>query len=162
MCAIAGCIVEHPEKQMVTAGEWANFTCSINCSEEMSLRWILVAPAMGVVKDNFLQTKRLTFVWGKKGVVIHSEMSESDDFKSVTLHIQAPSTEMNGSVLQCGAIRLRNDDSCFYSKFAILLVEEESPELGNNDNIVRGEESNATTTPPSQPTTAPSTPSFRR
>ena len=149
---------------MMTAGEWANFTCSINCSEKVSLRWRLVAPAMGVVNDNFSLTKRLMRVWGKKGVVIQSEKSESDDFKSVTLHIQAPSTEMNGAVLQCGAISSRENGSSFYSKFAILLVEEESPELGNNDNIVRGEEStsstNATTTPPSHPTTIPSTPPF--
>ena len=161
VCAIAGCIVEHPETQMVTAGEWANFTCSINCSERVSLRWRLVAPAMRVVNDDFSLTKRLMRVWGKKGVVIQSEKSESDDFKSVTLYIQAPSTLMNGAVLQCGAINSRENVSCFYSKFAILLVEEESPELGNNDNIVRGEEStNATTTPPSHPTTAPSTPPF--
>ena len=143
--------MEHPETQIVTAGEWANFTCSINCSEKVSLCWRLVAPAVRVVNDIFSLTKRLMRMWGKKGVVIQSKKSESDDFKSVTLHIQAPSTEMNGSVLQCGAINSRENFSSYYSKFAILLVEEESPELESNDNIVREEDStNATTTPPSQ------------
>ena len=109
----------------MTEGDWANFTCIINCSNT-SLRWRLVSPAVGVVNKRFVPTGKLEKLklWKRKGVVIvtESHQSESGDYESATVRIQASSL-VNGAVLQCGAIGTNHHAVSLYSRFAVLQVE---------------------------------------
>ena len=47
---------------------------------------------------------------------------DSGDFESVTIQILA-TEQMNGAVVQCGAISFKRNVNSLYSKFAILEVE---------------------------------------
>ena len=141
----------------VTAGEWANFSSTINCSKT-SLRWRLVSPMMEVMTTRFYPAGRLEKVWRKKGITIRSvtDQSDSGDYESVTIQIQS-SSQMDGAVIQCGAISSRRNVTSLYSKFAVLQVEP-APEPENQDSVEEEEPateessgSEDTTAPPSTP-----------
>ena len=117
-----GCIENSPESVKVSAGEWANFSCAINCSD-VSLRWCVVSPVMEVVNDRFIPARRLVRVWRKEGITMQFVTEgDSGDFESVTIQILA-TEQMNGAVVQCGARSFKENVSSLYSKFAVLEVE---------------------------------------
>ena len=155
-CVSIGCIEDHPETVRVTAGEWANFSCTINCSKT-SLRWRLVSPVMEEINKCFYPAKRLAKEWEKKGITIQSvtEPSHSKDYESVTVRILA-SSRMNGAVIQCGAISFRGNISDLYSRFAVLQVElgPQAREERTTQESTGSEDTTRTTTVP--PTTPPS------
>ena len=123
----SGHILQHPESITVAVNEWANFSCSANCSQNMAIRWRLNAPLLGVVNEHYLNSKPLSKRWSRKGITIEQETadSESSDFEMQTIMVQATS-QMNGAVIQCAAISTRNSAGSSYSKFAILEVEPQS------------------------------------
>ena len=153
-----GCIESHPESVKVTDGEWANFSCTINCSNT-SLRWRLVSPRMGVVDSHFYTSRKLKQVWRKKEITIKRvPESENGDYESVMIRIRA-SSQMNGAVIQCGAIASGPNIIDLYSKFAVLRVEpapepesqESSGEDQTTEESMGNEETTRTTAPPTTP-----------
>ena len=144
----------------VTAGEWANFSCTINCSNT-SLRWRLVSPMIEVMTTRFFPAGRLEKVWRKKGITIRSVTGQSGsrDYESATIQIQSTS-QMDGAVIQCGAISSRRSVSSLYSKFGVLLVEP-APEPETQDSVeeeepateesIGSEDTTRTIAPPTTP-----------
>ena len=133
-----GCIENSPESVKVSAGEWANFSCAINCSD-VSLKWRVVSPVMEVVNNRFIPAMRLERVWGKRGITMQFVTEgDSGDFESVTIQILA-TEQMNGAVVQCGAISFKQNVNSHYSKFAVLEVEpvyEPSTQSSTSDDEV--------------------------
>ena len=143
-----GCIENSPESVKVSAGEWANFSCAINCSD-VSLKWRVVSPVMEVVNDDFFLARKLVRVWRRKGITMQF-VTEGDygDFESVTIQILA-TEQMNGAVVQCGAMPFKRNVNSLYSKFAVLEVEpvlEPSTQSNTNDDEVTTD--SQTSTPP--------------
>ena len=122
----------------VSAGEWANFSCAINCSD-VSLKWRVVSPVMEVVNDDFFLARKLVRVWRRKGITMQFVTEgDSGDFESVTIQILA-TEQMNGTVVQCGAESFKENVSSLYSKFAVLEVEpvlEPSTQSSTSDDEV--------------------------
>ena len=118
-------IEEHPTSVSVSEGEYANFTCSINCSAVASMRWRLAVPRLGVMRlnENYLKVKLLQKRWDRKGVVIQNEsmFCESTGCEVVTIKILA-TRELDGAVVQCGAFGRSQDVETSYSAFALLYV----------------------------------------
>ena len=143
-----GCIENSPESVKVIAGEWANFSCAINCSD-VSLRWCVVSPVMEVVNNHFIPARRLVRVWGSEGITMQFVTEgDSGDFESVTIWILA-TEQMNGAVVQCGAISFKPNVCSLYSKFAVLEVEpvfEPFTQSNTNDDEVTTD--SQTSTPP--------------
>ena len=122
---IPGSIVDHPTSVTVSDGEYAQFSCSINCTDHVALRWRLAAPGLNIVNDRYIKTRPLKKLWRKKGITIDSEttISESTDCEVVMIKILATS-DMNGAVVQCAAIGTRQNVSSSYSRYAVLQVEQ--------------------------------------
>ena len=143
-----GCIENSPESVKVSAGEWANFSCAINCSD-VSLRWCVVSPVMEVVNVRFIPARRLEKVWRREGITMRFVTEgDSGDFESVTIQILA-TEQMNGAVVQCGAISFKPNVCSLYSKFAVLEVEpvfEPFTQSNTNDDEVTTD--SQTSTPP--------------
>ena len=124
--------MEHPTSVTVTVGEWATFKCSVNCFENVSLKWRIATPTMKEVNEQYYKYKRLQRMWSGKGTTIQHEsiISESTDCPVATLRILA-NTQMNGAVIQCGAIATRKSVGSSYSRFAVLQVQPFPERIGN-------------------------------
>ena len=129
---IPGTILEHPTSVTVTVGEWANFNCSVNCSETVSLRWRLAAPMVKDVNEHYYKIKRLQKMWRREEITIKHESttSESTGCQLATLQVLATS-QMNGAVIQCASISTRNSVSSSYSRFAVMQVQPLPDSMGN-------------------------------
>ena len=126
----AGVILEHPRAVTVNTSEIANFTCAINCSENLSLRWSLTVPELGVLDPHFYNIKVLKRIWWKRyGIKITNESTTSCD---VTINILA-TNQLNGTVVQCEAYGTRASVDSYYSKSALLLVMDPEPETGSTN-----------------------------
>ena len=159
------------------AGEWANFSCAINCSNT-SLRWRVDSPRMGIVNSRFNLPHKLKDVWKKTIRCVDESInpvrtscrmigtkSKNEEYESVTIQILA-SSQMNGAVIQCSAFSSDPHVSSLYSKFAVLRVEpapesasepttqessgEEEEEPATEESI-GSEETTRTTAPPTTP-----------
>ena len=143
-----GCVENSPESVKVSAGEWANFSCAVNCSD-VSLKWRVVSSVMEVVNDRFIPARRLERVWGRRGITMQFVTEgNSGDFESGTIQILA-TEQMNGAVVQCGAMSFKENISSLYSKFAVLEVEpvlEPSTQSSTSDDEVTTD--SQTSTPP--------------
>ena len=117
--------MDHPSSVTVSDGEYAQFSCSINCTDHVALRWRLAAPGLNIVNDRYLKTKSLRRLWRRKGITVDSEtaINESTDCEVVTIKILATS-DMNGAIVQCAAIGTRQNVSSSYSRYAVLQVEQ--------------------------------------
>ena len=117
--------MDHPSSVTVSDGEYAQFSCSINCTDHVALRWRLAAPGLNIVNDRYLKTKFLRKLWRRKGITVDSEIAinESTDCEVVTIKILATS-DMNGAIVQCAAIGTRQNVSSSYSRYAVLQVEQ--------------------------------------
>ena len=118
-------IVQHPSSTSVTINEWSNFSCSVNCSENFSLRWRIVAPTMDEVRG-YHRSGVLKYRWGMQNINIVAQsdtrtVSEEHGCRKLkveTIKILTTS-QMDGAVIQCAA-RYRSKHSYIYSKFAVL------------------------------------------
>ena len=120
---ILGTIEEHPTSVTAAVDVYANFSCSVNCSQSVSLRWRLAIPRLDEVNDCYLKGRALQRMWRRKGVTIQYESATSGSSRCKVQTIKVLITsEMDGAVVQCAAIGIRNNVSSSYSKFAVLQV----------------------------------------
>lgn len=130
-------IEEHPTSDTVFEGEYANFTCSINCSEAVSMRWRLAVPRLGVMSlnENYVKVKLLKRRWETRGVIIQNESTfcELSGCEVITIRILA-TRDLDGAVVQCAAYGRSRDVEPSYSAFALFHVvpqpEPEPDQLG--------------------------------
>ena len=124
--------MEHPTSVTVTVGGWASFSCSVNCSENVSLRWRIAAPTIKEVDEQYCKYKRLQRMWRRERITIQHEstISESTGCPVATLQILATS-QMDGAVIQCAAIATRNSAGSSYSRFAVVQVQPLPESIGN-------------------------------
>ena len=130
LCAVStkyanSTIVEHPSSTSVTINEWSNFSCSVelNCSENFSLRWRIVAPTMdevrGYHRSNMWKRRKGITIVAKSDTQTNSEENGCKKLKVETIKILTTS-QMDGAVIQCAARYGNKPPSYIYSKFAVL------------------------------------------
>ena len=144
----------------MTDSEVANFTCAINCTKGVSLRWQLAAPELGVVNNPFYNTKVLKFVWKRRYGITITSQSHSASGHDVTISILTTS-QLNGTVVQCEAYATRVSNDSYYSKFALLQVMKQpdpEPVLVLDENPTNCTTNSTATTVAPSPATKPPPP----
>ena len=87
---------------------------------------------MKEVNEQYYKYEQLQRMWKRKGTTIQHEsiISESTGCPVATLQILA-NTQMNGAVIQCGAIATRKSVGSSYSRFAVVQVQPLPESIGN-------------------------------
>ena len=122
-----GHIFQHPVSTKADIDEWANFTCTIDCSEleHHSLRWRFALSSDEDVERPYIPSKRFRSFGRKNNITIESLNARKDTScrtagTEMTETIRILVTDgVIGTVVQCAAVDTRGDRN-YFSKFAVL------------------------------------------
>lgn len=106
----------------------------------------MASPVMGIIGEKFNSTPVLKRWWGERNITIKGSRRARGSLKTIQI---LASENMNGAVLQCGAIASRSNGTTCYSKFAVLEVvsPSEQPTSEQPTSDISSNQTNATTSP---------------